>query len=192
MLQPVRGVDVRLLSIPDSVINIGGPSDAEGTVNVASAPASEYRLRIFGLPSELSIARATHDGKDILSRKLSISADTRVDILLKSGGSSITGVVRDSGGKPVSGSLVALVPAVSSMRDQYDLYRSTTTDQDGKFILRNVGSGDYKLFSWIEARGAGAFRNAEFLAKYEERGKQIQISEDRNATADLQPVDEEQ
>jgi protocatechuate 3,4-dioxygenase beta subunit len=191
-LQPVRGVNVLLLSMPDGVISVGGASDAEGTVNVASAPASEYRLRFFGLPSELSIARATQDGKDILSRKLSVSADTRVDILLKNGGRVITGVVRDSRGNPVSGSLVALVPSASSMRDHYDLYRSATTDQDGAFILRNVGSGDYKLFSWIEAGGAGAFRNAEFLAKYEERGKQIQISEDRNATADLQPVDEAQ
>ena len=191
-LQPVPGVGVRLISYPNSVINLGGQSDAEGAVIVASAPESEYRLRLFGIPPDLYIARATQDGRDIQSRKIAVTTDTRVEIILKSGGCTITGVVTDSGGKAISNSLVALVPAESSMRGHHDLYRSATSDQDGTYTLLNVVPGDYKLFAWIEAAGAGPFRNAEFMAIYEARGKRIQISEDRNAAADLQPVDEEQ
>ncbi len=43
----------------------------------------------------------------------------------------------------------------------------------------------------MEASGAGPFRNAEFLAKYEDRGREIEITKSQLASVDVKVADEE-
>lgn len=191
-IEPLRGVQLSFVAIPRGMNQLNAQTSADGMVSLGSVPPSEYRLTASGLPDDVYIVRASHDGKTLLNPTFRVKEDTRVEIMVSNNGRVIDGLVQDSRGRNVPGSLVALVPAEQSRRGEYYLYRSTTTDQDGKFALRSVQPGAYKLFAWIESSGPGPFRNAQFMAKYEDLGKQIQVGKDSRTNATLQLADEEQ
>jgi len=189
--EPLSGIGLQL-RLGSLLSPLTGKTGSDGMLSFASTPAATYRLFVTDLPEDAAISRMTQDGKIITASKLVVTGDSRVDIVISKAGGSIEGIVRNSRGNTVPGSLVALVPADRALRDQYYLYRSTTTDQRGKFTLRAISPGTYKLFAWIATSGAGPFRNAEFMAKYEDRGKEIQIGKGQTSTTDLLLADEDQ
>jgi len=72
--------------------------------------------------------------------------------------------------------IVALVPESPLLRRRWDLYRSATTDYAGKFRLRNIPPGTYKVFSW-EYVETDAWQDAQFLQPYETAGKLFTVRE---------------
>jgi hypothetical protein len=189
-LEPLGGVQLNITPSPNSMSQIGGQTAKDGTVSAASAPPSQYRLRVSGLPEDTYVIRLMQDGMRLTQPLFTISTDSQLEIVATNTGSDVDGVVRDSRSQIAPGSLVALIPAAQSQRGEYYLYRSASSDQNGKFTFRNVHPGIYKLFAWIEAPGPGAFRNAEFLSKYEDYGKQIEVATNAQATLDLRLADE--
>jgi ABC-type sugar transport system ATPase subunit len=71
---------------------------------------------------------------------------------------------------------IALVPESPLLRRRFDLYRNATTDDAGKFRLKNIPPGTYKLFSW-EYVESDAWQEAEFLQPYETTGKLLTVRE---------------
>jgi len=188
--EPLSGIGIQL-RLGSLLSPLTGKTGSDGVLSFASTPGATYRLVVTDVPEDTYILRMTQDGKIITASNLVVTGDTHLEIALSKDGGSIEGVVRNPRGNTVPGSLVALVPADRALRDQYYLHRSTTTDQRGKFTLRTIRPGTYKLFAWIAASGAGPFRNAEFMAKYEDRGKEIQIGKGQNPTVDLLLADED-
>jgi hypothetical protein len=54
------------------------------------------------------------------------------------------------------------------------LYKTVTTDGKGHFVMRGVAPGAYTIFAW-ESVLPGAFQNAEFLEKYQSRGRPVNV-----------------
>ncbi len=71
------------------------------------------------------------------------------------------------------------------------LFKSTTTDQNGHFILQGLPPGDYKVFAW-EKIEPGAYTSPELLQPYENLGESVHITEgSHNAVqVDLIPAQE--
>jgi hypothetical protein len=68
-----------------------------------------------------------------------------IEVVVKSGAGSIQGkTISES--KTVAAANVALVPA--TRRDNLSLYRATTSDAEGRFLIEGIAPGDYKLFAW--------------------------------------------
>ena len=76
-------------------------------------------------------------------------------------------------------------------RSQKRLFTSTTTGQDGHFILQGLSPGDYKVFAWVKI-DPGAYRSTEFLQQYENRGESVLLTEgSRNSVQlDLLPAED--
>ncbi len=104
----------------------------------------------------------------MLSEGLNIVGDTEWEIVLEAPGGIAQGVVRDAAGNPVLGAVVAVVPD-KPRRAAGPLYRSVVSDPNGQFEIHGIAPGSYKLFAWPELDGA-AYRNAEFMKDFEERG----------------------
>jgi len=68
-----------------------------------------------------------------------------------------------------------LVPELSQ-RENYQKYKTESTDQYGNFALRGIAPGDYKLFSWVEVEW-GAWEDPEFLRQFEEKGQRITLQD---------------
>jgi hypothetical protein len=81
---------------------------------------------------------------------------------------------------------VVLVPE-ETLRDQSHLYKAGTPDQYGRFDLRGIAPGDYKLFSWQEAED-GAWEDPEFLKPFEGQGERMSLREGDQKTVHLRAI----
>jgi protocatechuate 3,4-dioxygenase beta subunit len=110
-------------------------------------------------------------------------APATLEITVSSHGARVQGAVSDADGLPASGVWVVLVPEAKH-REQYRLYKTQTTDQNGRFDLRGIPPGEYKLFSWEEVE-MGAWEDPEFLRPFEEKGEKIALQEGDQKTLNL-------
>ena len=99
---------------------------------------------------------------------------TPIQIVIDANGVTLQGTVTNSEGKPAATATVVLVPP-QARRQNALLYKNVTTNETGTFTLRGVPPGPYTIFAW-ESVPPGAWQNAEFLAKFEARGQQINLS----------------
>jgi hypothetical protein len=110
-----------------------------------------------------------------------------VEIVLGANGGAIDGVVIDSRQQSAPNAVVVLMPDAPALRRRTDLYKSTNTDESGRFILRGISPGSYKLFSWDSAN-EGVWFDPDFLRPMEARGRVVGISEGKNASIQLSVI----
>ncbi len=171
----------------------GAVVKADGSLIFESVPEGTFQIGVRGQPPGFSpdfyLKSARVNGDDILGRGLTIGAGSArgtLDIVLSSAGTRIEGTVTDENDLPSAGAVVALVPE-GERRHQFRLYKDTTTDQYGKFILRGVAPGTYKLFSWKEVEN-NAWEDPDFLAPFEGEGTKITAEENGRITTQLKLI----
>ena len=67
-----------------------------------------------------------------------------------------------------------LIPARGISR--IDLYKTSVTDDNGRFTIRGITPGDYKIYAW-EALEQFAYFDSDLLRQFEQKGKFMQIAE---------------
>ncbi len=166
----------------------GVPRDSvkpNGNFLLKSAFDDEYELNVDGLPPNYFLKSARLGGLDALTAAITI--DTKqtpglLDILVSPNGARIDGVVSEDQ-QPSQGASVTLVPDPPH-RSEMRLFKSTTTDQLGHFVLQGIAPGDYKLFAW-ESIDPGAYKSSDFLQPFENRGKSVEITEGSTLSVQL-------
>jgi hypothetical protein len=170
MLDPL---DVHLFSGEMTVDSV----KPDGSFLLKKVFDGEYEITVGTLPENYFVKSARLDGVDVLTAGMTV-ASKRVpgllEILVSPNGASVDGVVSKDG-HLYPGATVALVPDPPH-RGEWRLFKSTTTDWIGHFVLQGISSGDYKVFAW-EKIDFGAFTNSEFLQTYESLGESIHITE---------------
>lgn len=177
-------VQLRLVSGAAGYFNAIGPVvNADGTFRIENVLPGDYRVgfaaaNMFASPPEYYIKEAQLDRDDVLSRPLQVSSTiprgAALTIVLSPKVSQVEGFVTDDKQQPVAGVQAVLVPERS--RDRIDLYKAATTDQQGRFSIRGVAPGEYKVFSW-EAIEAFGYFDAELLKKSEQFGVAVRVGE---------------
>src|SRR6188474_18773 len=114
---------------------------------------------------------------------VSTRSNDPIQVVVGSGAGTVSGVVQESPLKGFAGANVALVPE-ASRRGNLALYFAATSDAYGRFVIRSVPPGDYKLFAWESIRPF-AYQNAAFLAKHEERGRIVHVGQSGTVNAEL-------
>jgi hypothetical protein len=69
--------------------------------------------------------------------------------------------------------MVVLVP-MAARRNNPALYKTAVSDDKGHFLIRGVAPGAYTALAW-ESVLPGAFQNAEFLDKFQSRGRALNV-----------------
>jgi hypothetical protein len=100
------------------------------------------------------------------------------------------GAVTNSKQEPVTGAMVVLLPENKARRQQMQFVKTGTTDQFGRFTLKNLDPGDYRMFA-LEDAEFWSWMDPELIARVESKGKKITLRESSQETADLTviPVD---
>jgi len=160
----------------------GAVIKADGSLTFENVPEGTAQVGVWGQAPGFSpdfyLKSARANGEDILEKGLTVGASSArgpLEIVLSSAGARIDGTVTDKNDLPSAGAIVALVPE-GDRRKQFRLYKDTTTDQYGQFILRGIAPGAYKLFSWREVEDNG-WEDPEFLAPFESQGTRVTAEE---------------
>jgi hypothetical protein len=67
------------------------------------------------------------------------------------------------------------------------MHKTTLTDSSGKFQLRGLPPGDYKIFAWEEA-DKFAIMDLDFIRSYEEKGTRLEIADGDKKTIELSVI----
>jgi len=183
MFPPSGGLECRLISETDPSLVIGG-SVCIG----AQFPAGSYRLELGDLPTDQYVQSVTIGDRDVLAEGIRLQGDVDLQIVLATRGAVLEGVVKNPAGEKLSDAVVVLAPAAPYRSTGGPLYRSTISDVSGNFELRGIAPGNYHLFAWPDLEGP-SYRNAEFMKKYEDKGKAIRIEKGSNSTTEVTSVE---
>jgi hypothetical protein len=157
----------------------------DGTFKIPAVPAGHYRvMTVAGLTPDLYLADVRHKAVSVFREGFDVrpGENDPIQVLIGSGAGTVTGIVQD-GPKFVAGATVGLVPE-AARRENLALYLSAATDAAGRFVMRGVPPGDYKLFAWESVRPF-ASQNAAFIAKDENRGTLIHVGQGNRVNAEL-------
>jgi protocatechuate 3,4-dioxygenase beta subunit len=136
-----------------------------------------YGAAVFGMTKDCYIKDMRYGESSVLKDGFTVTRGEAgsLEIVVSSRGARVQGTVMDSDGLPLAGVSVVLVPELSQ-RENYQKYKTESTDQYGHFDLRGIAPGDYKLFSWVEVE-SGAWEDPEFLRQFEEKGQRITLQD---------------
>jgi hypothetical protein len=166
----------RIISIPFGV-GISSSGKADGSFALKNVFDGDYEVNVENLPENYFVKSARLDGIDVLSAGLTIDpkqAPGSLEIVVSPNGANVDGAISKDQ-QPFQGATVAIVPDVPH-RGEKRLFKSTTTDQNGHFVLQGISPGDYKVFAW-EKIDPGAYTSQEFLQPYEKLGESVHITE---------------
>jgi len=152
----------------------------DGTFSVKNLSTGEHRVSVgpqAALPGDYYLKSARLAGDDVLEEGLTVAGPVQdtLELVLSAAGGRVDGVVLTEEGKPFSGARVVLVPD-ERRRKRDDLFKTTATDQYGRFSLRGIAPGDYQLYAW-ENIEPGAQMDSEFLRRYEKQKTDVRVRE---------------
>jgi beta-lactamase regulating signal transducer with metallopeptidase domain/protocatechuate 3,4-dioxygenase beta subunit len=104
----------------------------------------------------------------------------QLEVVVALNGGTIEGVVRERQA-PAANAVVVLIPVA---RGRFDLYRVSNSGGDGRFRMRAIPPGEYRLFAW-EYVEDGAWFDAAFMRGRESGGRAVRINEGSNPDISL-------
>jgi hypothetical protein len=176
------GTRIQLLPIAPGVSNFPGfayqaTAGTDGAFRFDGVLAGEYRALITP-PGDSYVKEVQFERSDILKGSFEVSTSRStspvLDVVISPNSAQIDGVVVDERLQAAPGVQVVLVP--DRNRDRSELFRATTSDQSGRFSLRRVAPGDYRLFAW-EGLEANGYFDPDLLKASETLGKAVRVDE---------------
>jgi hypothetical protein len=103
-----------------------------------------------------------------------------LQVVLGLNGGQISGVARNKDGESQPNVRIVLIP---DQQERSELYRTISTDGEGRFRLDAIPPGDYRLFCWEDVQ-LDDWRNPAFLTPLLDRGKPVHIDEGSRVNLD--------
>lgn len=111
-------------------------------------PEDHYRVTLPSLPHDYYLKSVLVDGHEVPESQVAIHGNhSELTLIASPAGGHIEGMVRNSKGQPIAGQIV-LAPDV--YRPAPEQIRSIRSDVQGRFTLRGIPPGSYKLYAWEE------------------------------------------
>jgi hypothetical protein len=150
--------------------------NTDGAFKVDNVSPGEYRIAVSALPPGYYLKDARLDQTDVLDQPMRFSSTVSgpLDVVVSANGGVIEGTIVDDKQKPMPGIQAVLIPARGINR--IDLYKTAGTDDKGRFTIRGITPGDYKIYAW-EALEQNAWFDSDLLRQYEQKGTFMHIAE---------------
>ena len=180
------------ISLPsrDSPLNFAGDRvKPDGSFALQNVAPDTYTVNVIGLRENLYVKSVRLGSEDVLETSLRLSSGgttNQLEVLLSPGGGELEGVVVDDHQNAFNAATVVLVPD-ARRRNQLHLYKTTSTDQYGRFLVRGIAPGEYKLFAWEDVE-SGAYQDPDFLGPFESLGQTVTIREYSHQTLQLKVI----
>jgi protocatechuate 3,4-dioxygenase beta subunit len=150
----------------------------------------KYRVQTNGLSRDCYIKEVVYGDTRAKDDTISVSkgGGAPLEITLSSRGARVEGAAVDHDGLPAPGAWVVAVPE-EAQRGNSRLFKAQTTDQYGKFDLRGLPPGWYKVFSFTGVE-AGEWEDPEFLKTQEAKGESVEVRDGDVKTLNLRLIEQ--
>ena len=122
-------------------------------------------------------------------RRITCTAVPRVTLEIEVSATAgvVSGTVQNDQQQPSPGVAVVLIPQEPERREEPQYYRTASTDDAGRFTLKNLIPGQYKVYAWpgIEA---GAYMDPDFLRPVESRGEPVTVRDGGQETVQVKLI----
>jgi hypothetical protein len=171
----------------DPTLPFGGQSRvvANGAFFFRDVSEGLYRLTASGQTQDCYLKSIRYAGMEVSDDEFNVVRGTQatLEVTISSRGARVQGTVKDADGLPAVGVWVALVPE-DRHRSEFRLFKHKTTDQYGRFDIRGIAPGNYKLFSWEQVE-PNAWEDPDFLKPFEPKGESVSLQEGDGKSVDL-------
>lgn len=156
-----------------------------GSFVLRNMPDGLYRVTTFGQSADCYLKSIRYAGMEVSDDEFNVIRGTQatLEVTISSRGALVQGTVTTVDDLPAVGVWVALVPD-GARRDEFHLYKQRVTDQYGRYDLRGIAPGDYKLFNW-ELVEPNAWEDPEFLKQFDGKGESLSLQEGEGKQVDL-------
>lgn len=171
---------------------MGARINKDGSFKLDNAAPERYSVILAPLPENCYLKSVRVGEEEALETGLDLSRGGSVGpvtVVVSANGGQVEGVGVGQDQQPAPGATVVLVPD-TQRREHSHLYKTAIADQYGRFSMKGIAPGDYKLFAWDHVE-RGAYQDPEFLKPVEDRGEAITIRENSRETAQLKVIAEE-
>lgn len=155
-----------------------------------NAGLEQYDIGVFRLPEGFYLKSIRLGQQDITETGLDLTAGVPAEeliLVLNPNGGTVEGSVKNAKDEAATGVVVTLIPDDAHHRRQSWHYKTTNTDQNGRFIIKGVPPGAYKIYAWEEMEGR-AFEDPDFMKPHESEGEAVSIKEGGHETVQLKVI----
>jgi hypothetical protein len=139
-------------------------------------PGEHYRVSAAGLTGDYYLKSIRISGSEVDVNNVSAAGPhEKIEIVLDAHGGRIEGTVFD-GASQTASSYVLLVPEEEN-RNNTDLFRRTRSDSKGKFTLRGVPPGSYKLIAFEGFDPQEMINYPDRLKEIEDHAESVTVTE---------------
>lgn len=184
-------IRVNLIDVEGGGIGFGGSggqsqTNADGTFTISNVVPGKYRINV-SMPQDAGYLESVKFGEqDVTGQEFTVSAGgAPIRVTLGSNGGSVTGMIA-ADGNPAPGATIVLLPVRKELREQPFL-RTTSTDQNASFSIKNIAPGDYLLLGF-EDYDASVLDDENQFAIVERKAKKISIGKGASESATLELI----
>lgn len=159
---------------------------SNGAFLLHELPEGLYRITTTGQSPDCYLKSIRYAGMEVSDDEFKVIRGTQatLELTISSRGAHVQGTVKDVSGLPAAGVWVVLVPD-EAHRNEFHLFKLTTTDPYGRYDLRGIAPGDYKLFSWEPMDELYGWEDPDFLKPFESKGQSILLQEGDGKSLEL-------
>jgi protocatechuate 3,4-dioxygenase beta subunit len=116
---------------------------ADGSFSVENVLPEHYRVEVSGLRDDYYLKTVYVGNQEVASSDVDLSLNRTLRLVVSADGGKIQGMVLDDKQQAAGAVTVALFPEPQERAPNF--YKTATTGRDGKFVLRGIPPGDYKV-----------------------------------------------
>lgn len=139
-------------------------------------PKTHYCVRAIGMPGDFYLKSVAVSGGEVPANDVVVEGQqSAIEFTISPNGGHIDGTVLTARNEPVYNSLVMLIPDTGIIDpNMIDVARS---DGNGKFSIRGVAPGSYRILAWEEVNAQELFAQADTLKTFAGQGDALKVEE---------------
>ena len=167
----------------------GGPVKDDQTFKLMNVSPDVFDISVFGLPEGFYLKSVRLGEQDVTETGVDFTqgaSAAKITVVINPNGGQIDGAVQNAKGDAAIGATVTLVPDADHRSISW-LYKTANTDQNGRFTMKGVRPGEYKIYAWEDIE-PGAAQDPDFVKPHESAGEAVSVKESSHETVQLKVV----
>ena len=183
---------VQIQGKDQSLVMGSGPAQVKEDLTFESnyIGVGPYDFDVHGYPENFYFKSIRIGDQDVTETGVDFAEDAAGELtfVLSPNGGVVEGSVQNAKDKAAAGAKITLIPDAKH-RSSRLRYKTVDADQKGRFVIKGVAPGEYKIYAWEDIE-EGAYQDPDFMKAHESEGKTVSIKERGHETVELKAIPE--